>query len=348
MGTPRHPSQGSSRGAETAPRLDSRTEAKRIAVVYDAGSLRSHRNQLQAERTRRAVSAAIMGLGHKVLEVEADTRLVDSLKAMRPDLVFSLATGLMSKRQQANVIAMLEMTDIPIVSSPLAGHVVGLHKPLAKLLFAAAGVPTPAFRLYNVDGTVIYSLGSLTFPVIVKPAHEGSSLGITNDSIVRKPNRLDAAVERVIQEFSQPALVETFISGREFTVGIVGNFGPGQTPVLLPIEEIVFVEEGETYTFDIKDRDAVKPVCPAQIDESLAVRIRRTCLDAFAACGCRDLARIDVRLSHDGQPYILEINTLPGLEPGYSELPRMAEAAGWGFEHLVGRIIRACLMRTGA
>ena len=316
-----------------------------VVLVHDRGSRHSVRNQLQAQRTRKAVKAALLAQGHRVTELAATTALAHVVRALRPQVAFSLATGSGTKNQQANVIAVLETTGVPVVSSPLPGHVFGLHKPVAKLLFAAAGVPTLPFVVHDEGGRTLLRLGQLAFPVIVKPAHEGSSLGIDATSVVSDPAELQPVVDRVIHAFRQPALVESFVSGREFTVGLVGNFGKGRQPEVLPIEEIVFQNGDGAYTYDVKSRDAVTPVCPAQIDEELTARIRDMCLMAFRACGCRDLARIDVRLSEEGRPFVLEINTLPGLEPGYSELPRMAEAAGWGFNGLITRIVQACLLR---
>ncbi len=316
-----------------------------VALVYDRGSRHSIRNQLQAQRTRKAVKAALLANGYNVTELAAGTALAHVVRALRPQLVFSLATGSSTKNQQAHVIAALEATGIPVVSSSLSGHVFGLHKPAAKLLFAAAGVPTLPFVVYDEGGRTLLRLGQLAFPAIVKPAHEGSSLGIDSSSVVADPAELQPVVDRVIRSFHQPALVETYAPGREFTVGLVGNFAKGREPEILPIEEIVFQNGDGAYTYDVKSRDAVTPVCPAGIDEELAAQIRDMCLTAFRACGCRDLARIDVRLSAEGHPYVLEINTLPGLEPGYSELPRMADAAGWGFNGLIKRIVQACLLR---
>lgn len=316
-----------------------------VVLVHDRGSRHSVRNQLQAQRTRKAVKSALLAQGHQVTELAASTALAHLVRALRPQVIFSLATGSGTKNQQANVIAALETTGIPVVSSPLPGHVFGLHKPVAKLLFAAAGVPTLPFVVYDEGGLTLLRLGQLAFPVIVKPAHEGSSLGIDGDSVVADPADLQLVVDRIIRTFRQPALVESYVSGREFTVGLVGNFGKGRGPEVLPIEEIVFQDADSAYTYDVKSRDAVVPVCPAPIDDELAAQIKDMCLTAFRACGCRDLARIDVRLSSDGHPFVLEINTLPGLEPGYSELPRMAEAAGWGFDGLIRRIVQACLLR---
>jgi len=136
-------------------------------------------------------------------------------------------------------------------------------------------------------------------------------------------------------------LVEEYIAGREFTVAVVGY----PEPVALPVQEIVFKSHG-MYTYDVKARDNVTPVCPAPIPEELSCELQDIAVRAFKAVGCRDIARVDIRLSECEQyPFVLEINTLPGLMPRYSEIPRIAEAAGISYPELIDMILQGALHR---
>lgn len=295
---------------------------------------------VQAGATRTAVEEALKELGHRVTVVPASAELVAELRRLAPDFVFNIATGLENKGQQANIVGLLELAGYPFLGSEMWTHVLGLHKPIAKMVFEKAGLPTPPFQVFTTGDEPVAQ--ALRYPLIVKPAHEGSSIGISAEGVVDHEDGLRGAVRRVITELRQPALVEEFISGREFTVGILGS----RQPMVLPIEEIIFdTPGGGMYTYDVKSRDAVKPVCPADLPEESAEEIRRICLGAFRAIGCLDLARIDIRTDAEERPFILEINTLPGLQPDYSEFPRMALAAGISFRDLVDQLMTSALER---
>jgi D-alanine--D-alanine ligase len=297
----------------------------------------------QSSVTAGAVCKALGELGHKITLVEVGPSLLHRLSEANPDAVFNLATGYHSKRDQANVAALLEMAGYPFTGSGTRGHVLGLHKHLTKAIMGIHGIPTPRFRVIeDPDALEPDALSGLTYPVIVKPAAEGSSVGISEKSVVADAN---AAVEqvRLIADIYGTVLVEEYISGREFTVGIVGY----PEPQALPVEEIVF-KKGGMYTYDVKSRDAVVPVCPADIPAELATEIQDLAVRTFKAVGCTDVGRVDIRVSPEGKAYVLEINTLPGLMPGYSELPRMAEKCGMPFRSLVERVLEGALQRRAA
>lgn len=298
----------------------------------------------QSAATSSAVCEALVELGHKITVVEAGPSLLDRLSAVDPDAVFNLATGYRTKKDQANIAAMLELSGIPFTGSGVRGHVLGLHKHLSKATMGIYGIPTPKFRVIH-DRAALSSdtVAGLGFPVIVKPAAEGSSVGISEDSVARDAASALEQARLVTERYGLPVLVEEFVSGREFTVGVIGY--PDPKP--LPVEEIVF-RKGGMYTYDVKSRDAVTPVCPAEIPPEAALEIQDLAVRTFHAVGCTDMARVDIRVSGDGVPYVLEINTLPGLMPGYSEVPRMAEMSGLSFRNLIETILRGALMRRVA
>ena len=187
----------------------------------------------------------------------------------------------------------------------------------------------------------------LEFPLIAKPACEGSGFGIHKDSVVYNEKELKKKVESLLNEYVPPVLVEEFIEGREFTVGIIGN---GKDKIILPIMEIDFDEVPEKYgkfnTFEVKTKceEETKFICPAAVDNKLEKLIIENVSKAFDALGCRDLSRVDIRVK-DGQPYVIEINSLPGLEAHYSDLPKTAEEAGITYEQLILNIVDIAIKR---
>lgn len=314
----------------------------RAAVVYDnptgkmdAVTIKKNRyGPTQANLTYRAVVKALKDRGYEVVGLPATSDLVRELERPRVDVVFNLATGVSQKAKQAHIVALLEMSGKPFTGSGMGAQVLGIRKDLAKQLFLARGINTPAFTVWQRPKG---DRGGLSFPLIVKPVGEGSSMGIWADSIVRDDRALRAAVARVMDTFHEPVLIEEYIQGREFTIGVLGDD-------CLPIEEIIF--PGEIYEYPVKERDAVQTICPARIPEDLAAEMRNMALEAFRAIGCEGYARVDLRVDKEGRPFILEINTLPGLQPGYSEFPRMAEAAGMSYADLVERILNLALRRA--
>lgn len=298
----------------------------------------------QSSATAGAVCNALGELGHQITVVEVGPSLLDRLSEVNPDAVFNLATGYRSKKDQANIAAMLEMAGYPFTGSGARSHLLGLHKHLTKAVMGIHGISTPRFKVIeDLSALEPQALTGLTYPVIVKPASEGSSVGISEKSVVSDADRAVEQVRLIASNYGLPVLVEEYISGREFTVGIVGY----PEPQALPVEEIIF-RKGGMYTYDVKSRDAVIPVCPAEIPPEMAREIQGLAVRTFKAVGCTDVGRVDIRVSPQGKPYVLEINTLPGLMPGYSELPRMAEKCGMPFKSLVERVLEGALRRRNA
>ena len=274
--------------------------------------------------------------------IEAGPSILLDIESTKPEVLVNLATGYRSKRDQANVAAMLELTDIPFTGPTAHGHIVGLHKHLAKMVMNTVGVPTPPFRVAFGEGDLNDGLTQgLKFPVIVKPAAEGSSVGITTDSVVADHSGALRVASEVLRDFGPPVLVEEFISGREFTVALLGY------PRLkaLPVEEIIF-KEGTMYTYGVKARDNVTVRCPADIPGDLAASLQAMAVRAASAVGCRDAARVDIRLTGDGVPYVLEVNTLPGMMPDYSEFPRIAAEVGISYTEIVKTLVDGAIKRA--
>lgn len=303
--------------------------------------------ELDSEKTVLAVAAALAAAGHQVVLIEGNEEAYSKLQAACPDIVFNMCEGLRGASRESHIPAILEMLGIPYTGSSILPLALSLDKAAAKKYFAFRGVPTPAFREIAPGEPPDWT--SLRFPLFVKPACEGSSMGISPRSRVSTPAELAEQVEYVHRMYGQAALVEEYVDGREFTVGLVGN----HDPVVFPIIEVNFAavpaDHGPIYSYQFKqewDADHYF-LCPAPVDPELETVLKRTARAAFRALGCVDVGRVDLRLGKDGVPYVLEVNPLPGLSPGYSDLCRQAEAGGWTYTQLVNGILDAALERYG-
>ncbi len=305
--------------------------------------------------TIEAVRAALAEI-HRVTLIEADEDFYETVRRVRPDIVFNIAEGLNGVSREAQVPAMLDMLRIPYSGADPLTLALCLDKSRTKEILSHYGVPTARFRLVE-SITELPATDDLSYPMMVKPLHEGSSKGIFNSSLVADRRELTAAVEKIIFEYRQPALVEEFLSGREFTVGILGN-----APDLrvLPPVEIRFdsLPKGvnHIYSYEAKwiwDRSD-NPLdifeCPARIEPALLDEIGAICSRAYRLLRCRDWSRIDVRLDGRGRPHIIEVNPLPGILPNPEDnscLPKAARAAGISYNALIQSALGYAAIRHG-
>ncbi|MCK9223169.1 MAG: ATP-grasp domain-containing protein [Limnochordia bacterium] len=303
--------------------------------------------------TIEAVAAALAA-EHEVVLVEANEECFARLRDCHPDFVFNMAEGLYGLSRESHLPAILEMLRIPYTGSAPLALAVSLDKGMCKAVLKDAGLPIPAgFLIENESQLPI----TAEYPMIVKPTMEGSSKGITNDSLVYTDEQLTQQVQRVLGMYHQPVLVEEFLPGREFTVALLGN---GADVQVLPIVEILLGNlpkaANPIYSFEAKWvwDSAASPLemfeCPANISEALRMRIEEICKRAFHTLGCRDWCRIDVRLDAQGDPRILEVNPLPGILPNPEQnscFPKAARAFGLSYDQLIRTVLRAALKRTG-
>ncbi|MFO8060204.1 MAG: ATP-grasp domain-containing protein [Bacillota bacterium] len=301
----------------------------------------------QMMTTQEAVHAALTAAGHNVQHIVLPPRAnLDPLHRCEAEVVFNLVTGVVDKRMQLYSVALMEMTGLNFVGADLRTHVVCLDKGVTKALLRAGGIPTPAYRVIRGGQDPEPADEDLPFPVLVKPAGGGSSLGITRESVVWDPVSLDRRVEQLRWEFPGDIVVEQFLPGREFTVGILGN---GDARVF-PLQEITYAnwpaDEPPIYSFRAKVEERAGRECPARVDADLGAEIERIALATFRLLGLRDLARLDIRLDAGGRPHVLEVNALPGLQPGYSEYPRMAQTGGLSYEDLIDSLVQCCATRA--
>jgi D-alanine-D-alanine ligase len=315
---------------------------KRVKPV--AGGAEDTEAEYDAPKTIEAIKEAIASYGHEVVELEATPELPQIVAASQVDVVFNIAEGIKGRNRESQIPALLELLDIPYTGSDPAALSLALDKGLAKRIVAQAGVATPAF-LVMTTGKERLPKG-FRFPAMVKPVAEGSSKGVMPSSVVEDEAQLREVAREMAGRYRQGALVEHFLTGREFTVGLLGE----RRPKALPPMEIVFLDRENPrpiYTFDHK-LDWSKEIrydAPATVDPPLLKELERAARTAFQALGCRDVARVDLRLDADGKVNFIECNPLPGLTPGWSDLCLIGKSAGMDYRTLIGEILAPAIRR---
>lgn len=313
-----------------------------------------------------AEAEALTARGHEVVLLEADEAFAERLARAQPDLVFNVAEGRIGAESRESYVPIVcEALAIPYTGSGPLTLALALDKARAKEVLAWRGIATAPWQVFTTADEPLAP--ALRFPLIVKLLREGASMGLTPASVVDDESALRTQVERLVSAYHEPALVEEFIDGREFSVGIIGN-GDERTLRVMPIIETVHSKPRSVVLFDpppvVIDtliapgrpqsevepyRDAERysfhPVCPAQVDAALELRLRDTALAVFGALGCRDFCRMEMRL-RDGVPHVLDVNPLAGIGPGYW-FPMMAEAAGYDYCAFIHLILDATLERLG-
>lgn len=289
------------------------------------------------------IAKAIENSGFTVKRIGNVTNVLDSWGRIDVDIVFNISEGLSGRNRESQVPMLLEMAGIPFVGADPLTLGVTLDKVMAKKIFIAEGIPTPRFFEAHspdeIDGNNHYS-----FPLIVKPRFEGSSKGLNEQSRVRTNEELKRQVEYVISTYKQPALIEQFISGREFTVAVIGNENPEVMPVVqIRIDGNLNLND-KFYTFARITSDRLEYVCPAPISSGLAAKLRETALETYRAVECRDFGRVDFRVDQDGNPYVLEINPLPSLSSD-DVFTHIAGAVGSSYDQIIVRILKTALTR---
>lgn len=294
--------------------------------------------------TIEAIGAALTSLGHEAHPLEADRRLPTRLARAGLDLVFNIAEGAHGRGREAQVPALLDLLGIEYTGSEPAALSLTLDKALAKHVVRHAGVRTPAF--FTLSSAQAPLPAGLRYPVIVKPVAEGSSKGVLGTSVAEDEEQLRALARALIERYHQEALVEEYLPGREFTVALLGERG---TRVLPPME-IVFCDESVTrkvYTFEHKQAwtSAIRYDAPAIVDAALRAELEQVATAAFHALGCRDVARMDLRLDAEGRVNFMECNPLPGLSPGWSDLCLIAQGVSMNYEQVIGAILEPAIGR---
>lgn len=313
--------------------------------------------------TIQAIQAAIESEGHETRFILADRELPFALRDYKPDICFNIAEGLGGDAREAQVPALLELMGIPYTGSRVLTNAIALDKTLTKRIWRDRHLPIAPFQEFNTGDEPLRP--ELKFPLFVKPAREGTGMGVDANARVNDEAELRHRVRYIIQTYQQPALVETYLPGREFTVGQIGRpqaqrfsrhpewyeaDGFHRFPIL-ELNTAAAVTPG-IYGHAVKATPLGEPgapeyICPAEIEPELARKMHHLALRAHQVIGALDISRVDIRLDAEGQPRLLEINPLPGLTPDYSDLCLMAAAEGISYNDLILEILHLGASRWG-
>jgi D-alanine-D-alanine ligase len=310
-----------------------------------------------------SIRAALETDGHQTVFIQADTDLPYALRDEKPDICFNIAEGLGGDAREAQVPALLEMLKIPYTGSRVLANGISLDKTLTKRIWRDRRLPVAPFQEFNVGDEPLRT--DLEFPLFVKPAREGTGMGVDMNAIVKNEAELRERAQYIINTYQQPALVETFLPGREFTVGILGRAdaklysrhpdwyerdGFHRFPILeldmtRSVTPMVYSKEAKSK--EVGEEGAPGYVCPADVEPELEKKLKHFALRAHLILSALDVSRTDIRLDKDGNPRVMEINTLPGLTPNYSDLCLQGAAEGIRYEDLILEILYLGASRWG-
>ncbi len=304
------------------------------------------------ESTVNAIAAALEKGGCSVTKIEANEEAYGKLRKLKPHIVFNIAEGLRGESRESQIPAMLEMLGVPYTGSGPMALAVALDKAWTHKLLAANEIPSPRFQVFTSPSEELDD--GLELPAVVKPLAEGSSKGIRDNSLVKDEASLRERLSRIIKTYKQPAIVEEFLPGREFTVGLVGN----DPPTVLPIVELLLnkLPKGASslysyeakWVWDVPEKPLDIFSCPADLSKELRGEIEQIAVKTFRSLSCRDVCRIDMRLDAEGKPRVIEVNPLPGLIPdpdAHSCLPEAAMVARYTYDQLICTILWQALKR---
>lgn len=310
-----------------------------------------------------ALRTALEADGHTTVFIQADRDLPYALKEEKPDICFNIAEGLGGDAREAQVPALLEMLAIPYTGSRVLANGISLNKTLTKRIWRDRRLPVAPFQEFQFGDEPLRP--ELKFPLFVKPAREGTGMGVDMNAIVNTEAELRERAQYIINTYQQPALVENFLPGREFTVGILGRAdaklysrhpewyekdGFHRFPVLeldTDNTEGPWVYTNEAKSKDVGPEGSEGFFCPANIDPELEKKLKHLAFRAHNILDVLDVSRTDIRLDEEGNPRLIEINTLPGLTPNYSDLCLQAAAEGISHTELVLEILYLGASRWG-
>lgn len=331
----------------------------RIGITYNLKSDRplsaelpdDFQEEFDSPRTIQAIADVLRQSGHDVQPLGDGKEMLARVLKDPPDLVFNIAEGQgIARSREARVPAVLEMLDIPFTGSDPLTCAVTLDKDCAKRVAQSAGLICPrGIVVYRDDDPAMIRDDPAFpgFPVLLKPAWEGSSKGIRGKCLVESPEELVEIVDSLRRDHRQPILVEEFIAGEELTVGLVGN----ADPQVIGVMRVIPRKKADRFIYSLEvKRDWERQVryeCPPRLPDIELQAVCHAARQAFRVLGCRDVARVDFRL-RDGIPYFLEVNPLPGLNPDSSDLVILAQMSGWSYAQLIQSILNAALERMAS
>lgn len=290
--------------------------------------------------TIEAIEKNLNRLGYKSERIGSIKDLVNKLaQGMRWDMVFNISEGIKGISRESQVPALLDAYDIPYTFSDPMVLALSLHKGMTKRVIKDLGVPTPKFDI--IEGIDDIHVNDMAFPLFLKPVAEGTSKGIDRMSRVNNTDEFEKVCRKLLNKYNQPVLVEEYLPGREFTVGIIGT---GRGSKAIGVMEIIIngSDEDEFYSYKNK-KDYLETVAYKPVTDSIKDECSETALKVWRGLGCKDGGRVDLKMDSYGIPNFMEVNPLAGLNPVHSDLPILSRLFGISYEELIERIIESSL-----
>jgi D-alanine-D-alanine ligase len=323
-----------------------------IGITYDlrddylsAGYSEEETAEFDRADTIDAIEEALLHHGYAVRRIGNIRSLVRRLAAgERWDMVFNIAEGLVGFGREAQIPALLDAYRIPYTFSDPLVLSLSLHKGMTKHIVRSLGIPTPYFVIVETKEDI--SDVNLPFPLFVKPVAEGTGKGINAASKITSKKELEEVCRRLLEKIRQPVIVETYLPGREFTVGIVGT---GKDAVALGVAEVSLKDNAEQNAYSYVNKERCEELIEYRlVNDTEAMKAAEFALTTWRGIGCRDAGRVDLRSNDDGIPNFMEINPLSGLHPLHSDLPILCSLKGIAYRHLIGIIMNSAFMRCNS
>lgn len=319
----------------------------KIGLTYDLqseyiaqGWTKEEAAEFDKEETIEGLENALLNIGFEVERIGNFKTLISKIDNNKWDLVFNIAEGCYGISRETQVPAILEAYRIPYTFSDPVTIGVCHHKGLTKKILSFSGIKTsPFFIVENIED--IESV-NLNYPLFIKPAAEGTGKGISTKSVITNKRELYDSSKLLLEKFNQPVLVEEFLTGREFTVGVIGT---GKDARVIGVLEIFFVDKNHNvYSYDVKV-NYEELVDYKLCNDSISQKCAEMALSVHRILNCKDLSRIDIRLDRNGEPNFIEINPLPGLNPIHSDLPMLCRFSNISYQKLIEMIINSTMKR---
>jgi lysine 2,3-aminomutase len=331
----------------------SRRTAEKVGIICnlkhsETSGLNSNDREAEYDslETVRAIQNALIRHGLDTCVIEQDETLAEKLRSNRVTIAFNIAEGRGGRGRETQVPALLDYLDIPYTGSDAVALGISLDKNITKTLAAAAGVRVPSSLLLHSCTDALPS--GTRYPLVVKPNAEGSGKGLSENCVAENEEELREIMRKECPDYPEGLLAEQYLGGREFTVAMIGN---GKDLKVFPPMEIIYRHDTQrtfkVYSFQIKCdyRQHVDYQCPADLTSDEEQEVAESAKKVFRALGCRDVARADFRMDSKGRIHFLEINPLPGLAPGYSDLPMITASAGMSYDDTIYAIYEAAAKR---
>ena len=322
----------------------------RVGITYDLrqdylaqGFSEEETAEFDRIDTIQAIEQALKDLGFKTDRIGNIFNLTQRIANGESwDLVFNIAEGLKGFAREAQVPALLDAFNIPYTFSDPLVLSIALHKALTKRVMRDLGIPTP--DCFVVENRSDIDVVNLPFPLFAKPIAEGTGKGVTPASKIHSPHELKNVCTNLLINYNQPVLLETFLPGREFTVGILGT---GNNAEAIGTLEIVLREQAEPTAYSYVNKERCEDLVEYRmVNEPLSHKAQEIALKAWQGLGCRDAGRVDLKVDINETLNLIEVNPLAGLHPAHSDLPILCQAVGISYRHLIGRIMISALNRA--